>query len=84
MLQWHLVLGGIYKAASEQFVLEVYVLKAEKMDKDKDLTDFDEGYTTGSEYFQNCGSCGMFLFCSGQDLLKVVQGRKTCEPARGS
>ena len=35
---------GIYYAASEQSVLEVDVLEAGKMDKRKDLRDFDKGH----------------------------------------
>ncbi|KAK3530635.1 hypothetical protein QTP86_029561 [Hemibagrus guttatus] len=40
---WHLLVGGIYSAASEHFVLKVDVLEAGKMDKRKDLSEFDEG-----------------------------------------
>ncbi|KAK3565242.1 hypothetical protein QTP86_001495 [Hemibagrus guttatus] len=39
---WHLLVGGIYSAASEHFVLKVDVLEAGKMDKRKDLSEFDK------------------------------------------
>ena len=40
---WHLLLGGIYKAASEHVILKVDVLEAGKMGKCKDLSKFDKG-----------------------------------------
>ena len=41
-----------------------------------------DGYKTGSEHLQNCTPCGVFLFCSGQHLSEVVQGRNSGELAK--
>ena len=55
------------------------------MAKSVDLSHCDKGetVTTGPEHLQNCSSCGVFLVCSGQDLSKVVQGRRSGEPTTG-
>lgn len=35
------------------------------------------------EYHQNCSSCGVYPVCSGQHLIKVIQGRNSGEPTTG-
>ena len=40
---WHLLVGGIYQAASEHVVLKVDVLEAGKMVKHDDWSKFDKG-----------------------------------------
>ena len=59
-----------------------------KMGKHKDLSDFDKGRIVmarrlGQSIFKTAALVG-FLVCSAQYLSKVVQGRKSSEPATGS
>ena len=81
LLPWHLAVGGIHQAASKHSVLELNVLVA----KLKDLNDCDKGRFVMAEslHLPNSSFFGMFLVCNGQDLRKVVHGRKTSEPTKG-
>lgn len=55
----------------------------------QNLSDFNTGQIVmprelGQTKLQDCSSCGLFLVCSGQDIPKASQGRKTGEQATGS
>ena len=67
-------MGGIYKAASEHFVLKVDVLEAGKMGKRKDLSEFDKGQIVMARRLgQSISKTAALVGCSRSAVVSIYQ-----------
>ena len=71
---WHLLVGGIYLAASEHFVLKVDVLEAGKMGKCKALSKFNEGQILKAGHLgQSISNNAALVGCSWSAVVSIYQ-----------